>query len=223
MLQGDRLRLDRFSLAGQSTVLSQEQFSALQERMRQRSRLDFLTAPKVITQSGQAAQVSVNDIKTIVTGIQAVDGSSTNDARIAYISDSVPTGIFIHLTPSALSDAWNIDVAASVTEFLGYDEPGKTNRVVAKVPGAKSLKGLPPQPRLRVRETQSAARVKFGEVIALRGPLAENIIRHKSKVPVLGDVPGLGRLFRNEGSETRRTRLYVFVVPESAAIAPSQN
>ena len=222
-LQGDRLRLDRFSLAGQSTVLSQEQFTALQERMHQRSRLDFLTAPKVITQSGQAAQVSVNDIKTLVTGIQAVDGSSTNDARIAYISDSVPTGIFIHLTPSALSDAWNIDVAASVTEFLGYDEPGKTNRVVAKVPGAKSLKGLPPQPRLRVRETQSAARVKFGEVIALRGPLAENIIRHKSKVPVLGDVPGLGRLFRNEGSETRRTRLYVFVVPESAAIAPSQN
>jgi type II secretory pathway component GspD/PulD (secretin) len=79
-------------------------------------------------------------------------------------------------------------------------------------------------PRLRIRETQSSERVKFGEVIALRGPLAENIIHHKSKVPVLGDVPGLGRLFRNEGSETRRTRLYVFVVPESvAALLPSEN
>ena len=192
--------------------------------MSQRANLDFLTAPKVITQSGRNAEVTVNDIKTIVTGLRVIDGSSTNDASIQYISETIPTGVSIQLTPSAIGDAWSIQVAASVTEFLGYDEPNKTNRVVAKVPGAKSLKGLPPLPRLRIRETQSSERVKFGEVIALRGPLAENIIRHKSKVPVLGDVPGLGRLFRNEGSETRRTRLYVFVVPESvAALLPSEN
>ena len=214
-LQGDRLRVDRLAVAGQSAVLSAEQFAALEGRLKERHSVDFLSAPKVITLSGRQAQVSVGEIRTLVTGAVATDGSKTNEAGIQYLTDQVPVGPVVDLFPTASEGAWQVKVVASVTEFLGYDDPGKTNRVQAATAEGKPLKGTPPLPRLRVRETQSTASAKAGEVIALRGPLAENVVRFKDKVPVLGDVPLLGRLFRSESQQTRRTRLYVFVRPET--------
>lgn len=212
-LQGDRLRVDRLAVTGQSAVLTAEQFAALEGRLKERHSVDFLSAPKVITLSGRQAQVSVGEIRTLVTGAVATDGSKTNEAGIQYLTDQVPVGPVVDLFPSALDGAWQVKVVASVTEFLGYDEPEKADRVQARTAEGKPLKGTPPLPRLRVRETQSTASAKAGEVIALRGPLAENVVRFKDKVPVLGDVPLLGRLFRSESQQTRRTRLYVFVRP----------
>jgi len=45
--------------------------------------------------------------------------------------------------------------------------------------------------------------------------------RQKDKVPVLGDIPGLGRLFRSESNITQRKNLIVFVTP--TIINPSGN
>jgi type II secretory pathway component GspD/PulD (secretin) len=75
-------------------------------------------------------------------------------------------------------------------------------------------KAVVPLPRLRIREVNASNTVRNGNVLALRGPLTEEIIQFKDKVPVLGDIPLLGRLFRKESSQTRRSRLYVFVQPE---------
>jgi len=52
-----------------------------------------------------------------------------------------------------------------------------------------------------------------GETAVLRGPLVTETVRVKDKVPVLGDVPLLGRLFRSESTSTFKKRLYVFVTP----------
>jgi type II secretory pathway component GspD/PulD (secretin) len=53
----------------------------------------------------------------------------------------------------------------------------------------------------------------LGGTLALRGPLVTETVRMKDKVPVLGDVPLLGRLFRSESTSTYQKRLYVFVSP----------
>lgn len=212
-LQGDRLRVDRLEVAGQSAVLTGEQFGALRQRLEGRSGVDFLSAPQVISLSDRQAQVSVGDVRTLVTGVVATDGSTTNDADIRYVTDQVSVGPVVDLYPRAEGDAWRVRVVASLNEFLGYDAPGKNNRVEARAPGKRPLRRDVPLPRLRKRETQAEALAQPGEIIALRGPLAENVIQTKDKVPVLGDVPLLGRLFRRESTQTRRTRLYVFVQP----------
>ncbi len=214
-LNGDRLRVDRLAIAGQSSVLSAEQFAALKERLEGRSGVDFLTAPKVITLSGRQAQVTVGDVRTLVTGVVTRDGSPTNDASVSYVTDQVSVGPMVDLFPAAEGTGWRVKAIASLTEFLGYDDPGTTNRVQAQTLGGKPLKGTAPLPRLRVRETQAEALAHPGETIALRGPLADEVIRFKDKVPVLGDVPLLGRLFRSEGTQIRSKRLYVFIQPSS--------
>jgi Flp pilus assembly secretin CpaC len=212
-LQGDRLRVERLEVAGQWAVLSGEQFGALRQRLEGRSGVDFLSAPQVISLSDRQAQVSVGDVRTLVTGVVATDGSATNDADIRYVTDQVSVGPVVDLFPRAEGDAWRVRVVASLNEFLGYDAPGKTNRVEARTPGKPPMRRDVPLPRLRKRETQAEALAQPGEIIALRGPLAENVVQTKDKVPVLGDVPLLGRLFRRESTQTQRKRLYVFVQP----------
>ena len=47
----------------------------------------------------------------------------------------------------------------------------------------------------------------------LAGLIADAEYETSSKVPLLGDVPLLGRLFRHEGKEKRKTELLIFITP----------
>ena len=50
-----------------------------------------------------------------------------------------------------------------------------------------------------------------GQTVALGGLIAEDNVKSRDKVPVLGDVPVLGRLFRSENSRTVKKNLMIFV------------
>jgi general secretion pathway protein D len=52
-----------------------------------------------------------------------------------------------------------------------------------------------------------------GQTVVLGGLLAEDVTKVKEKVPVIGDLPLVGRLFRSESSKTRKTNLLIFVTP----------
>jgi general secretion pathway protein D len=60
-----------------------------------------------------------------------------------------------------------------------------------------------------------------GQTVVLGGLITENVQRQKDKVPVLGDLPFLGRLFRSEQNITQRKNLVIFVTP--TIIDPSGN
>jgi general secretion pathway protein D len=52
-----------------------------------------------------------------------------------------------------------------------------------------------------------------GQTIVLGGLITENVARVKDRVPILGDVPFVGRLFRNESNQTQKKSLIIFVTP----------
>ncbi|MGN6644147.1 MAG: type II secretion system protein GspD, partial [Verrucomicrobiota bacterium] len=52
-----------------------------------------------------------------------------------------------------------------------------------------------------------------GQTIVLGGLISDNITKVKDKVPVLGDLPFLGRFFRSESSQTQKKNLVIFVTP----------
>ena len=68
-----------------------------------------------------------------------------------------------------------------------------------------------PLPRLRVRMLTTSAIVWDGQTVALGGLIAEDNVKSRDKVPVLGDIPVLGRLFRSENSRTVKKNLMIFV------------
>jgi general secretion pathway protein D len=133
---------------------------------------------------------------------------------------ALPFGPTLDVIPYVAADGYTIDLTLipSYTEFLGYDDPG------AFVPQAQSassgaggvatpLVGTLPLPHFRVRQVTTTVVVWDGQTVVLGGLIAENVTKLKDKVPILGDVPVIGRLFRSESSQTKKKNLMIFVTP----------
>ena len=109
----------------------------------------------------------------------------------------------------------------TITEFVGYDNPGNFVPQIQSGAGGIPITGQLPLPRSRVRQVVTSCTVWDGQTVVLGGLITENVQRQKDKVPFLGDLPGVGRLFRSEQNITQRKNLVVFVTP--TIIDPSGN
>ena len=205
--------VDLLRTEGQSATLTTTQFAALRKRLKEIGGVDFLAAPKISTLSGRQARIEMSEITTIVNGVQVIPESATTKAHINYQTENDSTGPSVDITPTLEGNTAQLAIVAKVTEFLGYDQPTESQRVLATQPGEKPVKGTLPLPRLRVRSVQATALVNFDDTMVLRGPLVTERLRTKDKVPILGDLPLVGRPFRTEGETTIRKRLYIFVTP----------
>ncbi|HET6372459.1 MAG TPA: type II and III secretion system protein family protein, partial [Candidatus Polarisedimenticolia bacterium] len=68
-------------------------------------------------------------------------------------------------------------------------------------------------PALTVRRAETEVELKDGQSFAIAGLYDKNLLQTKSKIPVLGDIPLLGYLFRSKGLTKNRTELLVIVTP----------
>lgn len=69
-------------------------------------------------------------------------------------------------------------------------------------------------PIINTRTVRTNIELKEGESLVLGGLLQENEIRNMSKIPLLGDIPILGALFRSTDKEITETELVFFITPK---------
>lgn len=157
----------------------------------------FLLAAAALTAVSTSAQV-VNQAQAIpaVTPVPAL----------------LPFGQVLDVIPFVSADGYTIqlNVIPTYTEFLGYDQDlSRQFRTV--------VPGLPvqdtPLPRFRTRQVATSTIVWDGQTVVLGGLIAENVKKNREKVPVLGDIPFLGRLFRSEQADSTKKNLVIFVTP----------
>jgi len=208
----DGITVDRMGTHNEWRALDAAQYKALLSRFEQQPGVDILSAPVVLTRSGQQAQLAVNEVRTLVLGPQTVAATSTNAAGASYATVPVSVGTSVDLIPRFDGREFQISIAAAYTEFLGYDDP-KDSAGKRPKPKKGAIKAVPALPHLRVRSAVASAQCPVGHAILLRGPVADSVVRFKDRVPVLGSIPIAGRLFRHEGIQTNRTRVYVLIQP----------
>jgi len=107
----------------------------------------------------------------------------------------------------------------TIIEFIGYDLETARIFVPQTQLGVGNQVGAPiqsqlPLPIFRSRQVVTSCNVWDGQTVVLGGLLAEDVNKIKDKVPILGDVPLLGRFFRSESSKIRRKNLVIFVTPQ---------
>ena len=68
-------------------------------------------------------------------------------------------------------------------------------------------------PSTAKRSIEGTVTVDDGQILVLGGLIEDNVTLSQSKVPLLGDIPWLGQLFRSESRERKRTNLMVFLRP----------
>ena len=76
-----------------------------------------------------------------------------------------------------------------------------------------AVEGTYPQPVVDRREAQTTLLVKDGQTVVLGGLRKKDVSKQVNKIPLLGDIPLLGALFRFEGEDTVTSELVVFITP----------
>jgi general secretion pathway protein D len=219
-----------------SGIMTDPQFRVAINAIEQRTGSDLLAAPKVTTLSGRQAHVAAQDLQEIVTGTELNStGSSTGGltggtgvvaSQIGYTTSFLAFGPVLDVIPTVSADGFSIQMVLipTYTEFLQYDSPGTFIPQAQSAAGSTigvPLQAVLPLPHFRVRQVVSSCNVWDGQTIVLGGLISETITKISDKVPVLGDIPFVGRLFQSQSSDSSKDNLVIFVTP--TIIDPSGN
>ncbi len=229
------LRNSAPTLATITGILTDPQFRVAIRALEQRQGVDLLSAPKVTTLSSRQAQIKIVDVRYIVTDIetdQTSGGSTYNGypgtaggggggvgSLIQPIAEPYELGPVLDVVPYVSADGFTIQMTLipTIKEFVGYDlDSAKLFSTQVQSVGATAanpLTQITPLPIFRLRQVVTSAIVWDGQTVVLGGLISENVSKTKDKVPLLGDLPLVGRLFRSESSQTRKKNLLIFVTP----------
>ncbi|HEX9047814.1 MAG TPA: hypothetical protein VF988_12375 [Verrucomicrobiae bacterium] len=130
-------------------------------------------------------------------------------SAIVPITQSVETGPILDVVPYVLADGYTINLALipSDTEFGGYDQ-----LQLPQVTGSLNVVQLPTVlPKFTVRQVVTTVNVWDNQTVVLGGLITSTANSTKDKVPIIGDVPLLGRLFQSQSKQTTKNNLMIFV------------
>jgi general secretion pathway protein D len=109
-------------------------------------------------------------------------------------------------------------------DATGANLPGIFNRVTGSPADINSFKSIPVPtltaqlPYYRLREITTQLTVEDGSTVGMGGLIYDKLETYKDKVPVLGSIPLIGRLFRSEGEKSVKRNLMIFVTATQVGI-----
>lgn len=190
---------DEFSFG----TLDFSQFQAVLEMIQSRQDSKILSEPHVTTLNNQEAKILVGEVLAIPTFER---NSTTGRMEITGYTDR-DVGIRLSVTPQ-INDQGEVVVAIrpQITSLLGYDD------LTADIKA----------PRFSTREAQTQVRVRSGQTIAIGGLIRENVVDTRTKVPILGNLPLVGKVFSHKDKTVQKTDLLFFmtvhIAPETTDI-----
>lgn len=212
-------------LANITGIIGEFDVNAVVRALSQKSGTELLSAPKLTVLSGSPATITVaqemrypqsyGQIQSQVgTGSLSGGGSAgvsiTSGTPQEFATRNV--GVELKVTPTVEDDdrAISIDLNPKVTEFEGFVEYGGPSIAIS---GGTTVT-VPPgfyQPIFAVREVSTRVTLWDGATLIMGGLTREEVKKVNDKVPILGSVPIIGRLFRTRGESTQKRNLLIFV------------
>jgi len=193
-------------LGGQTNlVLSSGSFESVLSFMSTQGDLNVLSSPRVTAVNNQKAVIKVGTDEYYVTDLSSEVGSGDNSEAAPDV-ELTPffSGISLDVTPQ-IDDKGNVllHVHPAVIEVEEQTKTLVYNDQEISLPLAQSS----------IRESDSVIRAKDGDVVVIGGLMKTSTDNQASKVPLLGDIPVLGNLFRNKSEITQKTELVILLKP----------
>ncbi len=170
--------------------------AAVARLLQTQSNTNIVSTPNLITLDNEEAKIVVGENVPFITGQYTNSGTSTSSPFQTIERKDV--GITLRIRPQ-------IGEGGTVRMVI-YQEQSSVNSTATV---GTSNAG----PSTTKRSIESQVVVEDGQVIVLGGLVQDGYEETKSKVPLLGDIPILGALFRSESRQKKRTNLMVFLRP----------
>jgi general secretion pathway protein D len=190
---------------------------------------DLMSAPKVTVLSGKQAAITVGqeflyptsygEIQSEVSQGSSGNGNGGGGASSISITAATPEefeseniGVEMVVTPTVQSDdTINLRLQPKVTEFEGFVEYGGPSVALGADGTVVTVPAGFYQPIFSTRRIDTEVTVFDGATLVMGGLTRDEVKTVSDKVPLLGDIPGLGRLFRSEGETRQKRNLLIFV------------
>jgi len=154
------------------------------------------------------------------TGRVCAQGIQAGTSAITANTQQVETGPVLDVVPYVLSDGYtiNLTLIPSLVDFAGYETPPP----VQNVTGNLNVVQLPVVlPDFTVRQVVTTVNIWDNQTIVIGGLISSTTASTKDKVPMLGDLPGVGVLFQSSSKTVARKNLMIFVT--STIVDPAGN
>lgn len=211
------------SIATIAGVLTNPDLTAILHALEQNGNADLLSAPKVTARSGEPALIKVVTEYIYPTTFEVQGGqigqnagAGNNTANIIQETTVVPqdfamreVGVILEVTPEVSQDGNMISLTMKpkvVTEPIWY-QYGST---VRRADGSEQILNMP-QPFFQVRGIETKISIYDGATVAMGGLITESVDKVNDKIPVLGDIPFIGALFRSKSERSVKRNLLIFV------------
>jgi general secretion pathway protein D len=226
-----------FALAG---VFTDPQFQIMMRALSQKKGVDLMTAPSVIVRGGQKSKIEVirefpyptefdpPQIPQTFGGgatLNAGGGGGTQQGGSFPVTPTTPqsfefknTGVTMEVEATVADDGYTIDLnlAPEVIEFEGFINYGSPIQTT----GINALGQSEPvvltdnkilQPVFATRKLATQVLIWDRQTVGIGGLIREDVQSVEDKVPLFGDIPVLGRLFRTKSDEHYKKNLMIYV------------
>jgi general secretion pathway protein D len=161
-------------------------------------KIDVLSRPYILASDNQQASIIVGQTVPYITYSQLTDTGQTNNS-IAYTDIGIILNVTPHINPDGL-------VVMDVGPEISSIDTSTTVPISSTVNATVFTK----------RSAQTRVAIKDGQTIVIGGLMQDQKNSNVQQVPLLGDIPFLGELFKRTTTTTSKTELLIFLTPHVA-------
>jgi len=151
----------------------------------------ILSSPKLLCLDNQESSIYVGQVAPFQTAAAVNTATTTQGATYSYKD----VGLTLKIKPQIMQDGKvRLDVTNKLEDIIATGEDGTL-------------------PTTTKREITSSSIVNDGHEIIIAGLIKDKIVKNKSQIPFLGDIPFLGALFRTKSTSVSRVNLVIILKP----------
>ncbi len=182
--------------------------AAIARFLQTQANVNIVSTPNLITLDNEEAKIVVGENVPFITGQFTNTGTAGAAVNPFQTIERKDVGVTLRIRPQ-------IGEGGAVRMTVFQEQSSVKQDTAAGTTNAG--------PSTSKRSIEGTVVVDDGQILVLGGLIEDRYINTRSKVPLLGDLPVLGALFRSESRERRRTNLIVFLRPIVMRDAESAN
>ena len=177
--------------------LLEEHVSVTLRALETAGKLDVLSRPYILASDNQLASILVGQRVPFITNSRITEEGQTINT-IQYDDVGIILEVIPHINPEGLVI---MDVAPEISALTGTSVPIST--------GVRA-------PVIATRSAQSRVAIQNGQTIVIGGMMEDRKTETIEKVPLVGDIPVVGNLFKRTQVNKTKTELLIFLTPHVA-------
>ena len=177
-------------------TLGPQDYQIVLDMIESKSKTRILSSPRIAVINNQEAKIHIGETKPYVT--TSLTTPATGPTTTAETVNFIDVGVKLNVTPTIHGDGYvTMKIRPEVSTASLNITTSQKNEI----------------PIVQTSEVDTTIRVKDGVTIIIGGLIKDESLDSNDRIPVLGNIPVLGKLFRKESRSTSKSEIVIFLTP----------